>query len=508
MVSMNRKQSRGFSVIELMIAAALTTVVFSGIVVVVSGGQVAALDTSFSREASARVGTNFEKNVASVVESWDAAVLTDEGDTIYTHSTLPPIPISPCLKAIQGDVSWTSDKTRGFTTSLMTFVANVDAVDLYGDDCDTTTIGGFDNPHSPASFNITGQSGATDIDAYGDFLYLTTYVTPEAKEDFFIFEFDGAALSGPDPDDAFIPRGVLNVTEGVHRLDVAKVPSDGGTYAFLAGASNESDASDTELIVVDVADPDDPQMVGHANLGITPDCPGDECPGGALSIFYYDEKVYIGTNQINGPEFYVYDVSSPTSPSSLGSIEIGHTINDIYVAGDYAYLATDDQSGELMVIDVSVPAAMLHPDATGMKFDLTGTQDGTALFYSSGIVYLGVGRSAGDSAAWHDFYALNVSNPSTISEMGSKDVGLQNNSEVVGVVVKESYAFLALDDPTTGLQVLNISNPFDIIDQSVCTSFNFSENTSGIDVNGSFIFTANSSNAEIRLIEDQPTTCS
>jgi len=118
----------------------------------------------------------------------------------------------------------------------------------------------------------------------------------------------------------------------------------------------------------------------------------------------------------------VYDVSSPASPSLMGSIELGHSVNDIYVAGSFAYLATDDETGELMVIDISSPATMQHPDGTGMKYDLTGTQDGTALFYSSGVVFIGVGRSSGDSASWHDFYALNVSIPTNITELGSKDV--------------------------------------------------------------------------------------
>ena len=64
-----------------------------------------------------------------------------------------------------------------------------------------------------------------------------------------------------------------------------------------------------------------------------------------------------------------------------------------------------------------------------------------------------------------------------------------------------------VDDSTTAFKILNVSNPLNIFDHTVCTSLNFSENTTAMDMENDSIFIANRSNAEIRLIQDQPSQC-
>jgi hypothetical protein len=290
----------------------------------------------------------------------------------------------------------------------------------------------------------------------------------------------------------------INTGVGLNAVDAA------GNYAYLANASTTNTQSSDELLVVNIGNLSAPTIVGRATLGITPNCP-TFCPGGALSIYYYDGRVYVGTHRINGHDFFIFDVSVPSSPSLIRSIKTDHNINDVIVRGKYAYLATSNNTGEIMIYDISDPGPITLVGTFNTNRHTSDTEDATTLFLSGSTLYFG--RERVNNSSERDFYMLDISNPAAPIERGSKNLALNPNAVVKGIVIKGHLAFVAIDDPNTGFLILNISNPSAVANHTTCTSINFSENTTALDMDGDYVFSANNSNDEIRVIADQGSSC-
>ena len=65
----------------------------------------------------------------------------------------------------------------------------------------------------------------------------------------------------------------------------------------------------------------------------------------------------------------------------------GHTVNDILVVGDYAFLATSTADKEVLILDISsVPFVEVG------YYDAPGSARGKSIFVSNGVGYLGQGR--------------------------------------------------------------------------------------------------------------------
>ena len=499
---------KGFSIIELLIAMAIAIIVMSG-VVAGSGGFAATLggyqstisDSEINAEALHKAQDLIEQAAATARTNYTGVTETSVTDISsglsYTKKlTIPSEYVTQCAQAVVGTISWAGTYGRQLWAGATTTIVNIPEMIALGGDCDFTLPTEWDNPDSLSSDPL-GGAGATDLDADGDFIYLTSDPSPVGTEDLYVFEFDPSA---PLVADKLVLIGDLNVSAGLNAVDVA------GDYAYVANASSTNNSSSRELLVIDISDPANPTEVGSATLGIAPSCPGTYCPGGALAVHYNNGRVYIGTHRIGGDEFYIYDVSSPSNPTLIRSLEIDHNINDIVVRGDYAFLATSDNSGELHIYDISDPGPITFVASFNANRTLTDFEDGLRLFLLGDTLYLA--REGVNLASEREFYMIDVSNPASPTELGSKNLNLNNNTEIAGVAVRGRLAFVAIDDPNTGLQILNISDPSSIVNHTTCTSLNFSENTTGIDMSGNFIFTANDSNDEIRVIQDQPTMCS
>ncbi|MBI2473226.1 prepilin-type N-terminal cleavage/methylation domain-containing protein [Candidatus Uhrbacteria bacterium] len=93
----------------------------------------------------------------------------------------------------------------------------------------------------------------------------------------------------------------------------------------------------------------------------------------------------------------------------------------------------------------------ITPDAT---LNLAGPANGTevALYTDGGTTYILLGRV---SSSEKEFYVINVSDPSNPVVTAELEIG----SDVNGVAVVGSYAFLATSSNTAELQVVNLTNP-------------------------------------------------
>jgi hypothetical protein len=183
--------------------------------------------------------------------------------------------------------------------------------------------------------------------------------------------------------------------------------------------------------IIDTHDKANPIIQGTYSLpGVAGSFPG------ASSIFYYNNKVYVGTHRTAGRELHVYDVS--TNPARwLGSLELNHNINAIAVREPYVYLATSGNTKDMIVVDATNPASMKMISS----LDIPGPEDSLTLFMEGTTMYLGRKKST-SSVGNPELVAIDVSNPLVpiiaTSTLYKKDV--------TGIRVINSHFFISFQN--------------------------------------------------------------
>ncbi len=184
----------------------------------------------------------------------------------------------------------------------------------------------------------------------------------------------------------------------------------------------------------------------------------------AQALFYKNNYLYLGlANNTGGAEFAVLDVHTPSAiPAPVGTYEVGAGIKSIFVKGSYAYIATDDNSRELLILNISNPFA---PTLAGI-YNASGSNGfgyGRSLFSVGDTLYLG--RTYDGTANANEFLILDASNPAANlpAALGSRNVGPSAASPfgIYGVIVRDYLSFILTSSPTSGGQLfaINTTNP-------------------------------------------------
>ncbi len=155
--------------------------------------------------------------------------------------------------------------------------------------------------------------------------------------------------------------------------------------------------------------------------------------GPCYAVAVKDSIAYFG----NGGYLEIADISNPAHPIILGKIILSPLIRDIYINGNYAYVA-DDKDG-LRIIDVSNPT---EPKEVG-SFDTEGIARGVVV--NGSYAYI-ADRENG-------LRIIDVSNPTEPNEVGFFDT----ESNAYGVAVIGAYAYIA--NSYDGLRIIDVSNP-------------------------------------------------
>lgn len=173
--------------------------------------------------------------------------------------------------------------------------------------------------------------------------------------------------------------------------------------------------------------------------------PGIQNPN---AIFVRWRYAYIGTNKDNGgPEFFVLDIANPSDPVVVSSYNVDNDINAIYVDNNIAYVATSNNTKELVLLNVKNKTA---PQEIG-SYNTTGDANGLAVYAVGNVTFVGTQNNS----AGNEFYALNTAPSSAIQLLGSYDVGASVND----IDVNGTKAYLATAKGTREFLILNISNP-------------------------------------------------
>lgn len=456
---------------ELLIAIGILATVIGSTAVVVLGNQSLFIDKRLSARAVGLASEGLEAVKSISLRSWNDLAPgqyglaltnnqwqfsgTQDVTDIFTRTIQITAPETNVYE-IKSAVSWLGYPARSLKIELAMRLANWRG--LFGD---------WNNPRTLGSVDLGPGNSATDLKVSQKIVYMTAEASAAAKPDFFIIDATDGAMPGI--------VSSLNTGPGMNSLDLDFY----GKFAYIA---NQSDAN--QLQIIDITNISAPSLITSYKL------PGNSEEG--LSIFALGNYVYLGTEDSeNGREFHVVDVSNPSAPQSVGSLEISDDVNAIHVQNNYAYLATA-YSSELLILDVSNPTS---PTLAG-QYDASGnSEDGRAVYIIGSKLYLGR-LLGGVSAANHELHILSVSDPVNPVNLGSQNF----SSSIIDLISRDYLLFLATNNSNEEFQVWNISNPTSL---TKISGFNFPQVATGIDYENNLVYVSVRSNDALRIITSQ-----
>jgi hypothetical protein len=191
-----------------------------------------------------------------------------------------------------------------------------------------------------------------------------------------------------------------------------------GNYAYVADWSNG-------LQIIDVSDPAGPTLAGSAAT-LSP----------AVDVYAQDDFAYLAAGCDVG--LRIFDVSDPTDPS--GILRVADCVVCVYVRGDYAFIV-DGESDLFYIIDVS---NLAEPSVAGGCMILGGVSD---IFVSGDYAYL--------AGAPNGLQVIDVSDPSFPDVVGN----CKWSGYALRVSVTGDYAYVS--DAYGGFEIIDVSDPTD-----------------------------------------------
>ena len=318
-------------------------------------------------------------------------------------------------------------------------------------------------PASVGSYNDPGNDDGSDVFVSDDSAYLAT----QAGGDEFVI-LNVAATSTPSLVGSLDAGGTVNALS----VDVSQ------NYAYLATGINNF-----EFRVVDISTPSAPSI--KTSLDLNGDAFGIDFRGfdvflgtrngaGELQVArgfvngwpsaqrsgsinlggnidgsaaaYACGLAFVGTLQNgSGPELYLVNASSSTSPSLFSNLEIGASVNEMWLEGDRLYLATNSDSQELVAVSMANPAS----PSLLFSVDIPGTADAQGVAVRGRTAYV----TLQNNPLGAEFYVVGVDGV-TPSILGSYEIG----NGAAGLALATSTAFLATSSDTQEILALDISN--------------------------------------------------
>ena len=309
--------------------------------------------------------------------------------------------------------------------------------------------GDWQNPTTLSSIDLGPGNNGTDVLVKNKTVFITAVAAEKRKPDLFLIDVT-------NPSSPFI-KSKIDTGYGANSLALSD------SYVYLA-----HNRGNNQLQIVDLRDESNPILISQTSLFNN--------NSEALSIFYYNNYVFIGSKTSNGPEFQIFNVSNPNNPTLVSTLEIAGDVNDIFVLGNIAYLATNKSGNELILVDIT--------NINNPQIIKTKSLAQTALsVFPYGQEKILVGTTNG-------VFILDANNLSLVSYF---DAG----GPVNDIYAKGYLAFLATANPNQELEIVNISNwtqPY------LYSSFNFPQVATGIDYLNNLLFVSVRSNDALRII--------
>lgn len=517
-----QRLQRGFSTLEILLAMTILVLTITSVTLTSFGGQSMQIDAETSTEAlhEAQNGLEYMQTLARkdfqlVTPSSSLASIgaITYHKTISISTTTYPDYAS---KEITSTVTWTGENNRPEHVTLSALVTNFDHA-RGGDTCDSTLSGNWSAPYivnntvnelSLLSGTSTGANVVTSVDAYKGKVYVTVNGV-QYKTDPRLFIFDINKLK-TDPTHALLGKlttATNTATYGMYAVHVAEGPA-GRTYAYVANDyqanwnSCPAYFNCAQIAIVDVTNPAGMVLASTTYFKL-PNISGGLTSGGAgNSLYYKDGLLYVGlTKTTSGTEFNIVDVHNPLVPTLIpgSGLNIDFDVSAITVVGNTAYLATNNDSGEVVVVDVSNPASPVLLSTYNAPGQLSAGY-GRSLELVGDRLFLG--RSSMNSG--DEFVVLDASSSLGVipaTPLGSLNIGTSLVPfTVYGTLVRDSLAFLAGGNTSNGkLYIENISNLGAIVDAALPVALPNNSFGFAVDCEGNDIFVGSRDNSASNL---------
>lgn len=377
-------------------------------------------DSSYANLTSGTHGLLISSN------QWGFSGTSDSTDSLFTRQVIVSSS-TPNRKDVTSTVTWQQNPSRTGSVTLTTRLTNWLgtkkglAPALFGTLDLTVANSGSDN------------ADAISVAAQGNYAYVGRTTNP--GNEFFTIDvtnpaspsISGQLALGGDPNDLAVS----------------------GNYGYIASSDDSG-----ELTVIDISTPSTPTLAATFNL--TAANSGSANSDGLAVAIGKPGYVYLTRSTSGGKEFYVFNISTPTSPTLVGSVDLNGDINEMSVGGNYAYGASSDNTQEFQVIDVttvSVPAL-----ATSLDLNEGDTAaNGFSITLNTTTVYLGRDGSTGSP----EFYIIDVTTPTSPTITSTLDIGTHIIKSLDYSAIA-NLAFFANKEPT--------SDDYDSVDVSVPAS--------------------------------------
>jgi hypothetical protein len=438
----HKKYQSGFSTLEIVIAAALMSIVIGSAILVIFSNQSILIDSELSRIALVKAKILLQKQEKLAKEDFNLINATSSThDEIY-HTSIEVAQLPDFFtKLVTARTSWNGTGNRTQHVTLSGLLGNTGQV-AGGDTCSSSLVGDWNNPvvREYNLANLVGDNSGTypitDIDAYENKLYVTANNTSRNKETFFVFDitnqFSPVLISKLDND-------VVNNT-GLVALAVARTAS--GTYGFVASASSFVKG---QLQIIDIS-ANTVLKTYKIPLSIVN---GSSSQGTGNSIIYKNGYVFLGLKKtISGPEFNIIDVRDPLDPFWVGGYSVGNAINSMLIKKSFVYLATPNDV-ELTILNIE---NLLNPVVT-RTFDAPDTVGNGKSLYSVGdTLYLGRTVTSQNP----EFLVL--TNPDLLVSAPNLVASREIGGSVNGLIVRSNLAFILTNSQFHILSLEDLSN--------------------------------------------------
>jgi hypothetical protein len=295
---------------------------------------------------------------------------------------------------------------------------------------------------------------------------------------------------------------IMDVTSPTAPIEIGTFATSGpaknlvvsGNYAYVINDS-------TGLQILDITNSANPQLIGSYSI---PQLNG---------IFIRGNYAYLVANSMG---LRILDISNPSNPSVVGNYYIQGYSEDVYVSGNYAYLAYsyNGMSSRLLIIDISDST---NPIPVSTTFILNGiyrilVEGNYAYLGDNGFAVYDISNPASPNRIdylsgfndrnmqkignvifiacrdWGGLKIINVSNPSNPILTGSYDTPYYIlSSSILG-----NYAYVV--DLNDGLYILNIANPNNPV---LITKITTSDSPYDVSISGNYAYVANSAGLQV-----------
>jgi hypothetical protein len=442
---MRVERNKGQSSLEVLIALSILVLSMTAAIVVGFGNQSAAVQTQLNNRAVYTARQALEDLRAQAREDFSLVASSTSEDGAYTKE-VSVTDLGTYSKEVVLRLLWELNGQEK-SVELSTIITDWrTAYEQSGTgDGGSDPIGDWTNPLTAGTVDLGPGNEGNDVAIMGDTVFMVGEASDSKKND--ILSIDVSNINSPSFIDAINTGPGLNSialwrdyayvanTDTSGQLQVIDISSptalslvsttalpdnsEKGAAVFAkddyAYIGTHNSASGNELFIFNVSNPASPQLVSSIEIA-----------DNVNDLYVFKDRLYVAASKLD-KELLIFDVSDPSSPVEIGSYDnpggtgqsisvtsmgtaylgvnnnmvildtedlgdiyqlgtynAGGNINDLYIRGDLAFLATSNSNEEFQTVDVrDLSNPQLHSE-------FNFPQVATEITYLNNVVYVSV----------------------------------------------------------------------------------------------------------------------